>query len=145
VPGVLYSGVGRGRERDRLVTPLDWILLGTLSGVLAHVLLLGRFPSRPLGASLSGTLGALLGAGIASLLLSREVSGLNAKSFAIALFGSALLIACYRYGRLFGLVVASRRAGSGGPAERPHLVLIPGGRSEARSGATPSSGHGGGS
>jgi uncharacterized membrane protein YeaQ/YmgE (transglycosylase-associated protein family) len=126
------------------VTPLDWILLGTLSGLVAYRLLLGRFPLRPLGACLAGMLGALLGAGIASLLLSREVSGLDAESFAIAFVGAALLITCWRYGRLLALVFSSSTGASAGPAERPRLALIQGGRSEQRSRAAPPHGRGGG-
>ena len=78
------------------------------------------------------------------LVLSGGASGLDAESFAIALVGAAVLIVCWRYGRLLALALWSRRGGTAGPAERPRLVLIEGGKSEERSGAGPTLHPGGG-
>lgn len=71
---------------------LSWILMGTVVGLLANRLVADRFPGGTFGPIVGGSLGALLGGLIFSVVLGRGVMGFDVISLLIAFAGAASLL-----------------------------------------------------
>ncbi|MGH7552586.1 MAG: GlsB/YeaQ/YmgE family stress response membrane protein [Longimicrobiales bacterium] len=83
---------------------LSWILFGLIAGAIAKLVMPGKDPGGCLVTIGIGILGAMLGGLIATRVLDMgPVTGFNMRSFAIAIFGSILLLVVYR------LLVGRRR------------------------------------
>jgi uncharacterized membrane protein YeaQ/YmgE (transglycosylase-associated protein family) len=76
---------------------LIWVGFGTLSGLLAMLILPVRKPSSPLGALLLGILGSLIGLLILSWLLQgRQFNPISPIGFIAATAAAILLLILYR-------------------------------------------------
>ena len=76
---------------------LSWILLGLVAGGLAKFIMPGKDPGGCLVTMLIGIVGALIGGFIGSTLLGRSVTGFDLMSLLLAVLGSIILLALYRF------------------------------------------------
>ena len=75
---------------------LSWIVLGLVAGVVAKILMPGKDPGGCIITMLLGVAGALIGGFIGSRLGWGTVTGLDLRSFALAVGGAILLLLVYR-------------------------------------------------
>jgi uncharacterized membrane protein YeaQ/YmgE (transglycosylase-associated protein family) len=75
---------------------LSWIVLGLVAGALAKFLMPGKDPGGCIITLILGVAGALIGGFIGSRLGWGTVTGLDFRSFALAVGGAALLLIVYR-------------------------------------------------
>ena len=76
---------------------LSWVLLGLVAGGLAKFIMPGKDPGGCLVTMLIGIIGALIGGFIGSALLGRSVTGFDLVSLLLAVLGSIILLALYRF------------------------------------------------
>ena len=75
---------------------LSWIVLGLVAGAVAKFLMPGKDPGGCIITMLLGVAGALIGGFIGSRLGWGTVTGLDLRSFALAVGGAILLLLVYR-------------------------------------------------
>ena len=100
---------------------LIWVGFGTLSGLLATLVLPMRQPSSPLGALLVGILGSLIGLlGLSWLLQGRQFNPISPIGFLAATAAAILILILYRAARH----VSSKRMDEAIAVEHPRISLI---------------------
>jgi uncharacterized membrane protein YeaQ/YmgE (transglycosylase-associated protein family) len=78
---------------------LIWVGFGTLSGLLATLVLPVRIPSHPLGTLLLGALGSMIGLlGLSWLMQGRQFNPISPIGFIAATAAAILLLILYRAG-----------------------------------------------
>ncbi len=75
---------------------LIWIVLGLVAGIIAKLIMPGRYPGGFNVSAILGLIGALLGGFISTRLGFGDVTGFNLPSIIIAVLGSILLLLIYR-------------------------------------------------
>lgn len=71
---------------------VSWIIFGVITGISAHMLDSSAERGGLLGTILLGVLGALVGGLLANVVVGTTLSGFNLVSFALAIFGSLILL-----------------------------------------------------
>ncbi len=75
----------------------SWILMGLLVGIVAKWIMPGKDPGGIIVTILLGIAGAFVGGFIATKIGLGSFTGWNLESFIIAVLGSILLLAIYRF------------------------------------------------
>jgi uncharacterized membrane protein YeaQ/YmgE (transglycosylase-associated protein family) len=78
---------------------ISWIFLGLLAGAIARFLMPGRDPGGCLVTILLGIVGAAVGGWIGTQLGFGTVTAFDMRSLGIAILGSLVLLAIYRFVR----------------------------------------------
>ncbi|MHC2069620.1 GlsB/YeaQ/YmgE family stress response membrane protein [Bremerella sp. T1] len=76
---------------------LAWIIFGLIAGALAKLLFPGDDPGGCIVTIIIGIVGAMLGGFIATGMGYGTVTGFNLYSFMVAILGSMLVLAIYRF------------------------------------------------
>jgi uncharacterized membrane protein YeaQ/YmgE (transglycosylase-associated protein family) len=79
--------------------PFAWILLGLLVGAIAKFIMPGKDPGGLIVTVVIGVLGAVIGGFIGTRLGWGTVTGFDARSIGIAIFGSIVLLVLFRLAR----------------------------------------------
>jgi uncharacterized membrane protein YeaQ/YmgE (transglycosylase-associated protein family) len=76
---------------------LSWIIFGLIAGALAKWIMPGDDPGGIIVTILIGVVGAFVGGYVGTLLGLGTVSGFDVRSLFIAVLGSIILLAAYRF------------------------------------------------